>query len=74
MHVSIEYINYNFLLDHIFDLILKSKVVSKEMNKCYEISYSFNLKGTEYIQTWKFDIRKKGDISFWFASEAEEVI
>jgi hypothetical protein len=27
----------------------------------------------EFINTWKFDVRNKSDIGFWFASESEEV-
>jgi hypothetical protein len=55
------------------DLVLKSKISSKEINKCVEISFIFYLSDKEFIQTWKLDLKKKSDIGFWFASEAEEV-
>jgi hypothetical protein len=51
---------------------LKSKVITKEVNQCVEISITYRINKKEYIQTWKLDIKKKSDIGFWFASEAEE--
>jgi hypothetical protein len=64
-------------LDFVLDLVLKSKIISNKINKCEEISviceYDDNKKQGEVIQTWRFDIRKKADIHFWFASETEEV-
>lgn len=62
----------NFL-DSVLDLIMKSKIITKDINKCIDISITFTINNVEYIQTWKFDIKKKTEIGFWFASEAEEV-
>ncbi len=56
----------------VLDLILKSKIITKQINICIEISLTYIQNGMEFIQTWKLDIKKKGDIGFWFASEAEE--
>jgi hypothetical protein len=57
----------------VIDLVLKSKIVSKLVNKCIEISFVHTTSGKEYIQTWSFDLKKKDGIGMWFASEAEEV-
>lgn len=58
------------------------------MNKCFEISSTYKYfydqinkpfkqslyeNGNEILQSWKFDVRKKSDIGYWFASEAEDV-
>jgi hypothetical protein len=53
-------------------LVLKSKIITKLVNQCVEITITYKLGNNEYIQTWKLDIKKKSDIGFWFASEAEE--
>jgi hypothetical protein len=55
------------------DLVLKSKIVSNLINKCFEITFMHKTNGKEFIQTWSFDLRKKSDIAIWFASESEEV-
>jgi hypothetical protein len=55
---------------------LKSKIISNKVNKCIDISIEYNYTNNNLgsvLQTWKFDIRNKSDISFWFASEADEV-
>jgi hypothetical protein len=46
--------------------------VSKLVNKCVEITFTYMVNNKEFIQTWKLDLKKKSDIAFWFASEAEE--
>ncbi len=60
------------------DLILRSEIISNDVNKSIEISVVFNQatdnsEDNDVMQTWKFDIKKKGDIHYWFASETEEV-
>jgi hypothetical protein len=62
-------------LDLVLDLVFKSKVITNKYNICSEMSVIYNyINGTdEVIQTWRYDIRKKKDIHFWFASETEEV-
>jgi hypothetical protein len=58
----------------VLDLVLRSKIVSNKLNKCVEISIVYKgISDEPQIQTWKFDMRKKSDIHYWFASEAEEV-
>jgi hypothetical protein len=56
----------------VVDLVLKSKVITKEIDRCVEISLVFKVRNKEFIQTWRLDIKRKKDIGFWFASEAEE--
>lgn len=63
----------------IMDLILRSEIISNNINKSIEISVVFNniidsSADKDVIQTWKFDLRKKNDINYWFASETEEVV
>jgi hypothetical protein len=62
------------LLDPIVDLVIKSKIITKLIHKCIEISVIYLVNKDEIITTWKFDLKKKSEIAMWFASEAEEVI
>jgi hypothetical protein len=61
----------------IMDLILRSQIACSH-NKSIELSVVFNhisdnSQDKDVIQTWKFDVKKKDDIHYWFASETEEV-
>jgi hypothetical protein len=53
---------------------LKSKVTSKLINTNLEISFIFKYLNNpqEYTNTWKFDLKKKNEMSLWLASEAQE--
>ena len=62
----------------VMDLILRSEIIAKDVNKSVEISVVFNhmsdlSEDKDVMHTWKFDIKKKDDIHYWFASETEEV-
>jgi hypothetical protein len=55
---------------------MKSKLVSKLINKNIEISFNYkylnNKEKEEYTNIWKFDVKKKNEICLWLASEAQE--
>lgn len=55
-------------------MILKSQIKSSLYNHTFELSINFRFYNDEkeYINIWKFDLKKKSEISLWFASEAEE--
>lgn len=56
----------------LLNLVLKAKIVSNEINKCYEIGYTYMINQKEYNNIWKFDLRKKNSsITTWFSSECE---
>jgi len=57
------------------DLVLKFKIISKKVNNCLDFSliYSYLNMNYKLFQTWKFDLKHKGDNNLWIASEAEEV-
>ena len=60
----------------VVNLVLKSKINSNLINKTIEINLKYKLESNkiDFFQfTWIYDKRKKGDIAYWIASEAEEV-
>ena len=67
----------------ILDLVIKSKIISDDYDSSYNISIKFNYvhinrtrnyqkDNDNYIQTIKFDIKKKGKCTIWICSEFEE--
>ena len=64
-------------VDSSLNLFIKSKIISNSMNKTIEINLKHKVMSSpseNYQNTWIYDKRMKGDISYWIASEAEEVI
>ena len=52
-----------------FNLVIICKVVTKEINKSYEISYNYISNNKEYDNLWKIDIKKKNNIKLWLHTE-----
>lgn len=55
----------------VLNLVIKAKIISKEINKCYEIGYNYISQKKEFENIWKFDIKSKSNICLWFSSECE---
>lgn len=55
----------------VLNLVIKAKIISKEINKCYEIGYNYISQKREFENIWKFDIKSKSNICLWFSSECE---
>lgn len=64
-------LKHSKMLYPILDLVLKAKVITKEVNKSYEIGYSFISEKESYNQKWKFDTKPKRANKIWLASEYE---
>ena len=52
----------------VLDLIIRSKIISKESNKCYTLKCSFLINNTLYYQEYKFDVNSKLDKT-WISTE-----
>ncbi len=57
----------------LFNLIIKVKIISKLIGKCFEFGYKYKNKRNEkeYENIWKFDLKKKNANATWFSSEVE---
>lgn len=56
-----------------FDLIIKSQIITKEVDKSYEIGFNYISNGKKYDNIWKFDIKNKKDIKLWLCTELNKV-
>lgn len=56
-----------------FDLIIKSQIITKEVEKSYEIGCNYISYGKKYDNIWKFDIQNKKDIKLWLCTELNKV-
>ena len=54
---------------HTFNLVIICKVITKEINKSYDISYNYISNNKEYDNLWKIDIKRKNDIKIWLHTE-----
>ena len=52
-----------------FNLVIICKVITKEVNKSYEISYNYISNNKDYDNLWKIDIKRKNDIKTWLHTE-----
>ena len=52
-----------------FNLVIICKVITKEINKSYDISYNYISNDKEYDNLWKIDILKKSNIKLWLNTE-----
>ena len=65
----------NFILNHksnhIFNLEIKCKIITKENKKSYEIGCNYISYNKAYDYIWKFDVQKKDDIKIWICTELD---
>lgn len=54
----------------IFEIILKTKIISNEKNMCYTIKYSYKIKDQIYNHFYKFDSNSNSNIT-WISSEQD---
>ena len=54
---------------HTFNLVIIAKVITKEINKSYDISCNYISNNKEYDNLWKIDIKNKRDIKIWLHTE-----
>ena len=54
---------------YIFNLVIICKVITKDTNKSYDISYNYIANDKEYDNLWKIDILKKSNIKIWLNTE-----
>ena len=52
-----------------FNLVIICKIITKEINKSYDISYNYISNNKEYDNLWKIDIIKKNEIKLWLHTE-----
>ena len=52
-----------------FNLIIICRVITKDVNKSYDISYNYISNNKEYDNLWKIDILKKSKIKLWLHTE-----
>ena len=58
---------------HTFNLVIICKIITKEINKSYDISYNYISNNKEYDNLWKIDIIKKKEIKLWLHTELFKV-
>ena len=58
---------------HTFNLIIICKIITKEINKSYDISYNYISNNKEYDNLWKIDIINKNEIKLWLHTELFKV-
>ena len=78
----IKVINYsfqhkNFTNNHknnnLFNLIIRCQVITKEINKSYEIGCNYISDNKQYDYLWKFDVHKKNNIKLWLCTELDKI-
>ena len=52
-----------------FNLIIICKIITKEINKSYDISYNYFSNNKEYDNIWKIDVKRKEDNKIWLHTE-----
>ena len=76
--IFLKVINYYFenrkliinkKISYTFNLVIICKVISKDFNKSYDISYNYISNNKEYDNLWKVDIKKKNNIKLWLHTE-----
>ena len=61
--------NFNYL----FNLILECQIITKDINKSYEIGCDYISNGKKYDTKWKFDVHKKDEIKLWICTELDNI-
>ena len=61
--------NSNKKQQNTFNLIIKSKIITTETKKSYEIGCNYISYGKKYDNIWKFDVHDKKDIKLWLCTE-----
>ena len=78
----IKVINYSFQHksftnnhknNNLFNLIIRSQVITKDINKSYEIGCNYISNYKKYDYLWKFDVHKKNNIRLWLCSELDKI-
>ena len=64
-------INKKYL--YAFNLVIICKVITKQTNKSYDISYNYISNDKEYDNLWKIDILKKSNIKIWLHTELYKI-
>ena len=59
----------NKKVSYAFNLVIICKVISKDLNKSYDIAYNYVSNNKEYDNVWKFDIKKKDNIKLWLHTD-----
>ena len=57
----------------LFNLIIKSKIITQDIKKSYEIGCNYISNGKQYDNIWKFDVQNKKDIKLWICTELGKV-
>ena len=66
-------ITMNGKISYLFNLIIECKIITKEVNKSFEIGCDYISYGKKYDNKWKFDVFNKRDIKVWLCSEIDVV-
>ena len=61
----------NHKKNHLFNLEIKCKVITKEVKQSYEIGCNYISLNKKYDYIWKFDVQKKEDIKVWICTEVD---
>ena len=61
----------NHKKNHLFNLEIKCKVITKEIKKSYEIGCNYISFNKKYDYIWKFDVHKKNDTKIWLCTELD---
>lgn len=78
----IKVINYSFQHksftnnhknNNLFNLIIRSQVITKDINKSYEIGCNYISNNKKYDYLWKFDVHKKNNIRLWLCTELDKI-
>ena len=64
-------INKKYL--YAFNLVIICKIITKQTNKSYDISYNYISNDKEYDNLWKIDILKKSNIKIWLHTELYKI-
>ena len=55
----------------LINLVIQSKIITKDKNKSIEFGYNFTVNKKDYNNIWIIDIKKKDKIKIWISSELE---
>ena len=78
----IKVINYSFQHksftnnhknNNLFNLIIRCQIITKEINKSYEIGCNYIANNKKYDYLWKFDVHKKNNIRLWLCTELDKI-
>ena len=78
----IKVINYSFQHksftnnhknNNLFNLIIRCQIITKEVNKSYEIGCNYIADDKNFDYLWKFDVHKKNNIRLWLCTELDKI-